>query len=279
MRPSPQFLSGLRRFISCPCLWMAAGNLGAQRPNLRAVQSLHSASTLLTTGAFGESHLQTRDGLGQNGPLRQFVAVILMVRKGMGTISWRYEETGMANRLDQILVIDVESTCWEGDPPPGQESEIIEIGLCTLDVGRGERLESTSILVRPERSFVSPCCTALTTLTQQDIEEGLSLHEACTLLQEGHRSKKRLWASYGDYDRRQFERNCTARAIDYPFGPGHINVKSLFAVVRGMPREVSLAKAMKIRGWPLEGTYHRGNDDAWNIARILGDILLRARRR
>ena len=40
----------------------------------------------------------------------------------------------MARKLDQILVIDVEATCWEGNPPPGQTSEIIEIGLCVLDV-------------------------------------------------------------------------------------------------------------------------------------------------
>ena len=40
----------------------------------------------------------------------------------------------MARKLDQILVVDVEATCWEGDPPPGQISEIIEIGLCVLDV-------------------------------------------------------------------------------------------------------------------------------------------------
>ena len=40
----------------------------------------------------------------------------------------------MARKLDRILVVDVEATCWEGNPPPGQTSEIIEIGLCVLDV-------------------------------------------------------------------------------------------------------------------------------------------------
>lgn len=30
----------------------------------------------------------------------------------------------MARRLGRILVADVESTCWEGEPPPGQMSEI-----------------------------------------------------------------------------------------------------------------------------------------------------------
>ncbi|MFP4578906.1 MAG: DNA polymerase III, partial [Coleofasciculus sp.] len=29
----------------------------------------------------------------------------------------------MSRKIDQILVIDVEATCWQGKPPPGQESE------------------------------------------------------------------------------------------------------------------------------------------------------------
>ena len=40
----------------------------------------------------------------------------------------------MARSLDVILVVDVESACWEAEPPEGQVSEIIEIGLCTVDV-------------------------------------------------------------------------------------------------------------------------------------------------
>jgi inhibitor of KinA sporulation pathway (predicted exonuclease) len=58
----------------------------------------------------------------------------------------------MAKRLDQILFVDLEATCWPGEPPVGQESDIIEIGLCTLGVATGEGLERVSIVVRPERS-------------------------------------------------------------------------------------------------------------------------------
>ncbi len=183
----------------------------------------------------------------------------------------------MGKRMDQILVIDVESTCWEGDPPPGQESEIIEIGLCMLDVAVLQRLENRSILVRPERSTVSAYCTALTTLTQADVEDAISLRKACRILRREYHAHQRIWASYGDYDRRQFERNCRAQDIAYPFGPGHINVKSLFAVVHRLPREVGLDKALEMLGLSLEGTHHRGGDDAWNIARILGELLLRGR--
>jgi inhibitor of KinA sporulation pathway (predicted exonuclease) len=183
----------------------------------------------------------------------------------------------VAKKLDQILVIDLEATCWEGDPPSGQESEIIEIGLCILDVSTGKRLDNPSILVRPTRSTISEYCTELTTLTQREIDDGISLSEACEILKNKYQSKKRLWASYGDYDRWQFKNDCQLHGIEYPFGSGHINVKSLFAVVYNLRREVGLDRAMKMLGFPLEGTHHRGGDDAWNIARIVGHLLLGAR--
>lgn len=40
----------------------------------------------------------------------------------------------MSINLDKILVIDVESTCWEREPPPGQRSEIIEVGITLFDI-------------------------------------------------------------------------------------------------------------------------------------------------
>ena len=34
----------------------------------------------------------------------------------------------MSRDLTHIVVVDVEATCWAGDPPSGQRAEIIEIG-------------------------------------------------------------------------------------------------------------------------------------------------------
>jgi inhibitor of KinA sporulation pathway (predicted exonuclease) len=183
----------------------------------------------------------------------------------------------MAKKLDQILVIDLEATCWEGNPPPGQESEIIEIGLCPLDVSSGERLEQVSLLVKPEWSAISDYCTALTTLTADELASGVSLEAACEVLETQYSSKERIWASYGDYDRRMLKHDCRMHNVEYPFGYGHINVKSLLAVAHGLKRELRLDEAMAYLGFPLEGTHHRGGDDAWNIARILGHLLLHAR--
>jgi len=85
----------------------------------------------------------------------------------------------MARQLDQILILDVEATCWEGTPPDGQEAEIIEVGVCPLVVATGERLTRQSILVRPTRSTVSAYCTALTTLTHEQVATGVSFSQAC----------------------------------------------------------------------------------------------------
>ena len=111
----------------------------------------------------------------------------------------------MAKLLHQILVVDIEATCWETKPPRGQESEIIEIGICVLDVRLRKRVEKRSILVKPEHSKVSPFCTKLTTLTQEEVDTGISFQEACRILKKEYGSKKRVWASYGDYDRRKFD--------------------------------------------------------------------------
>ncbi len=181
----------------------------------------------------------------------------------------------MTRKLDQILVVDIEATCWPGPPPDGQESEIIEIGLCPLDVASGEPLEKRSILVKPKNSKVSEFCTQLTGLTQKQVmNKGTTLEKACSLLEREYLSKKRLWASYGDYDRNQFIRQCEAAKISYPFSPGHINVKSLVGLVHVLPYEVGLVRAMEMMDLEMEGQQHRGSDDAWNIARVLSMLLL-----
>lgn len=185
----------------------------------------------------------------------------------------------MARKLDQILVVDVESTCWDGPPPDGQESEIIEIGLCLVDVSSLTRLSKHSILVSPKRSKISDFCTELTTLTPEMFNDAGSLSDACNRLKKDFSAKDRLWASWGDYDRRQFERVCLSHGVGYPFGIFHLNVKTLFAVSHGLDREVGLDTAYARLGLTMEGTHHRGDDDAWNIAAIVCQLLGSARDR
>jgi inhibitor of KinA sporulation pathway (predicted exonuclease) len=56
----------------------------------------------------------------------------------------------------------------------------------------------------------------LTTLTQADVDGGMPLAEACQILADEHQAPARLWASCGDYDRKQFGHKCSEFGITYP---------------------------------------------------------------
>jgi inhibitor of KinA sporulation pathway (predicted exonuclease) len=178
----------------------------------------------------------------------------------------------MLNPSNKILVIDIEATCWKRKIPKGQQNEIIEIGICILNSSTYEIVVSDSIIVNPF-SEVSQFCTDLTTLTQADVNKGISLKDACEILQAQYLSKERSWASYGGYDKKQFEIECQNKGIDYPFSQEHINVKQLFANTFNLRRQIGMASVLKKLDFPLEGTHHRGIDDAWNIAKILAVLL------
>lgn len=180
----------------------------------------------------------------------------------------------MAKDTRHVLVIDLESTCWATKEEQGNKpNEIIEIGMAVVDIRNSKIVGTDSILVKPVYTEISEFCTKLTTITPEMAQDGVSLREAIAVIRQMHPNLKELtWASYGDYDRRQFERELCFKAIAYPFGPTHLNVKNLFAL-RHRCREVGMDKALEMLNIPLEGTHHRGIDDAKNIAKILLHLL------
>ncbi|MFJ5613096.1 exonuclease domain-containing protein [Streptomyces sp. NPDC093221] len=171
-----------------------------------------------------------------------------------------------------LNVVDVEATCWDGQPPPGAVSEIIEIGLTVVDLAAGERVGRHRWVVRPVRSRVSAFCTELTGLTQAEADRGVSFADACGELAREHLAGARVWASWGDYDRHQFTRQCRATQVTYPFGRSHVNAKAVFTQGYGLRKRPGMAEALRVAGLPLEGRHHRGEDDAWNIAALVLDL-------
>lgn len=168
-----------------------------------------------------------------------------------------------------LNVIDVEATCWKGVPPPKEVSEIIEIGLCVIDVKLQRRVTRQRILVRPARSKVSTFCTELTGLTQEFVDKGFSFRKACQVLIDYHHADTRPWASWGEYDRKQFERQCAAGGTPYPFSPHHDNAKRIFAAAHTLARGVGMRRALQMSGLQLDGRHHAGIDDAWNIGGLI----------
>lgn len=175
---------------------------------------------------------------------------------------------------DHILIVDVEATCWKKIPPPGEQAEIIEIGAVLLDVNTATPHSKRSILIKPTRSKVSRFCTKLTTLTQTQLEqEGTTFAAGCTALESAFQASQRLWMSWGGFDQRIFREQCADFDVLYPFSDRYANLKTLFAGMMLNGKPVGMARALKLMDVPLAGTHHRGVDDAWNIAQLLGLML------
>jgi len=174
-----------------------------------------------------------------------------------------------------ILCIDIEATCWEGRPPnkfPEQRNEIIEIGITPVDVKTREIGVSEGIIVIPPTTEISPFCEQLTSITDELIlSEGISFHLALDHMDQKYRPDKNIFASWGDYDRKSFEKNCKWNNTGYPFSNMHLNVKTLFAAKYGY--NAGLGKCAADIGIQFEGRAHRGVDDSRMVAKVLVHLL------
>lgn len=146
--------------------------------------------------------------------------------------------------------------------------EIIEIGICVLDLETLAIEKPKSIIVKPN-GFISDFCTQLTSITQDMVDrDGIALQNALNLIQKEYNVSSKVWGSWGDFDRNQFFKECGFKRIRYPFGPQHINLKTIFSITYGFRQELGMPEALNHLGISLDGTHHRGLDDALNIAKL-----------
>lgn len=175
------------------------------------------------------------------------------------------------------LVVDLEATCWDKDEDGYftdkqlHESEIIEIGITSICMEDRLIVGSDSIIVHPTKSEISEYCTNLTTLTPEFVEEeGISFEEAIDILRIKYKVGSNMWASWGDWDKQAFQRQCQDEMVSYPFNNNHLNIKAKFCWRFG--RSCGLAKALAHMDIPFEGTAHRGVDDSLNTAKLLLEL-------
>jgi inhibitor of KinA sporulation pathway (predicted exonuclease) len=184
-------------------------------------------------------------------------------------------ETGAAA---YFLVIDLEATCDEDRRIRSRHMEIIEIGSVLVDAGTLLPVAEHQTFVKPVRHPVlTEFCTKLTTITQADVENAPGFPEAIASLACFLGGRDALFCSWGDYDRRQFEQDAQFHGVELPFGGKHLNVKKQFSAQLGEETRYGMESALRRVGLTLEGTHHRGIDDARNIARLLPWVLGRER--
>lgn len=189
-----------------------------------------------------------------------------------------------------LLCVDLEATC--DDYPPGMsdeqkaahqllvprdEMETIEIGAVMIDLRAGCRV------VGEFNRFVQPVlhpeltdfCRGLTTITQANVDGAQSYAvvagEVATFL-EPFMAEGWMWCSWGDYDAKQLQEDAQRAGVLPMLDIGlHTNLKKWFWKMFDC-RALGLRPAVEALGLQWFGTYHRGIDDARNLAGLVWAI-------
>ncbi|MEO8645819.1 3'-5' exonuclease [Pseudomonas sp.] len=177
----------------------------------------------------------------------------------------------------------VEATCDEVDesesPRPlavaPNQMETIEIGLVVIDLEALEIVDEFQRFVRPLiNPILTDFCKKLTSIQQADVDgAGTYVEVGQELAAFIARYPNAAWASWGDYDARQLERDGGFAACPSLLeGLPHFNARKWHAGLYDN-RPKSLKQTVEALGLGWLGTYHRGIDDARNVASIIQEML------
>lgn len=182
-----------------------------------------------------------------------------------------------------LYCVDLEATCDDvgaNESPRSlvvvtDQMETIEIGLVVIDLESLEIVDEFQRFVRPQiNPTLTDFCTKLTSIQQADVDgartyrevgEELRMFVACY--------PNAAWASWGDYDATQLERDAGFAACPSLLeGLPHFNARKWHAGLYD-DRPKSLKQTVESLGLVWLGTYHRGIDDARNVASIIKEML------
>ena len=184
-------------------------------------------------------------------------------------------ENTSAASPDHWLVIDLEATCCNDGQFPRDEMEIIEIGAVIAGGKTSQQVDEFQVFVRPARhTTLTDFCRELTGIQQADVDSAVGFLQAMSMLtvwMDGYPDA--VFCSWGEYDLRQFERDCAFHAVAWPFGNRHVNLKQRYTERFSLKRGAGFGHALSKHSLTFEGRPHRGIDDARNIVRMLPIIL------
>ena len=165
----------------------------------------------------------------------------------------------------KYIIVDLEATCIN---PRSDDfiSEIIEIGAVKIE---NDKITDTfNIFVKPTiNPILSDFCKELTSITQKDVDNGMSRKEALLSFIDFCKDSNYI-LSWGGYDKNQLRKECERISLKTDWLSNHRNLKLYFSDLLGKSKQFGMERALSIAGLPLDGTHHRGIDDAKNIAKI-----------
>ncbi|RAI69531.1 exonuclease [Pseudomonas fluorescens] len=182
-----------------------------------------------------------------------------------------------------LYCVDLEATCdevGENESPRSlkvvrDQMETIVFGLVVIDLESLDIVDEFQRFVRPQiNPALTDFCKRLTSIQQSGVD-GASTHEEIgdELRTFAARYPNAAWASWGDYDARQLERDAGFAACPSLLeGLPHFNARKWHAGLYD-ERPKSLKQTVESLGLVWLSTYHRGIDDARNVASIIKEML------
>lgn len=171
------------------------------------------------------------------------------------------------------LIVDLEATCWPNNPDKAL-METIEIGAVLLDETLALPAPEFQRFIRPQAEPVlSEFCTQLTSITQADVD---AAEVFATVFAEftawAEAAEPVTFCSWGIFDHSQLKKDCARWGLAFPPAlEKRLNLKHTFKKL--YKEQVGMAGALKHLNLELQGTHHRGIDDARNLARIAQVML------
>lgn len=176
-----------------------------------------------------------------------------------------------------FIIVDLEATCFDNPKitPAGFENEIIEIGAVKVNE-EGKTVGEFQAFIKPKKfPILSDFCKQLTSIKQEDVDNAelfyLVLEKFIDWTIEGNETNV-TFISWGHYDKTQFQKDSKLHNItpEWINDSNHRSLKHLHGKWNNLnsPKGVGMERALKFEKIPLDGTHHRGIDDARNITKI-----------
>ena len=166
------------------------------------------------------------------------------------------------------VVFDLEATCWDGYDK--SQNETIEIGAVLVNENK-EIVSEFQSFIRPLKfPILSEFCKELTSIKQSDVDSAPFFSEVIEDFKKWFKSEEEPYVlcSWGIYDKKQFESDCQLHGIDDAWTSPHRNLKQQYGKFKALPRAIGMKNAIINENMKIDGTHHRGIDDARNIAKI-----------
>ena len=166
------------------------------------------------------------------------------------------------------IILDLEATCWR-DRSLKNQHEIIEIGAVKIN-NQQETIDEFNAFIKPKlHPEISEFCTELTTIEQSDIDQADGFETVITDFWNWiDLDQDYILCSWGFYDKSQFKKDCDLNQLGTDWLKPHISLKHQYAEIKNLRRPMGMGGALRKENIKLEGTHHRGIDDAKNISKI-----------